>query len=91
MGRFEAAWRFENALLRSLQEALKRPDEGIWEVRGPRRPVTQVMAWTAFDRAIKGIKCFKQEDASRDPRLRSVGKASINASDPSCSTMGAKH
>ena len=33
----------------------REPDEGIWEVRGPRRHFThsKVMAWVAFDRAIK--------------------------------------
>jgi GH15 family glucan-1,4-alpha-glucosidase len=33
----------------------KEPDEGIWEVRGPRRHFThsKVMAWVAVDRAIK--------------------------------------
>ena len=33
---------------------LNKPDNGIWEVRGPRRHFThsKVMAWVAFDRAI---------------------------------------
>src|SRR5206468_5984343 len=33
----------------------KEPDEGIWEVRGPRRHFThsKVMAWVAVDRALK--------------------------------------
>jgi GH15 family glucan-1,4-alpha-glucosidase len=35
------------------------PDEGIWEVRGPRRHFThsKVMAWVAFDRSIKAVEC----------------------------------
>jgi GH15 family glucan-1,4-alpha-glucosidase len=54
-----AAWRFEKALLKFLEVAWKRPDEGIWEVRGPRRHFThsKMMAWVAFDRAIKGVEC----------------------------------
>src|SRR2546430_12622451 len=43
------------ALLDFLEDAWKRPDEGIWEVRGPRQHFThsKVMAWVAFDRAVK--------------------------------------
>ena len=37
-----------------LESNWKEPDEGIWEVRGPRRHFThsKVMAWVAFDRAV---------------------------------------
>ncbi len=37
-----------------LERAWKEPDEGIWEVRGPRRHFvhSKVMAWVAFDRAV---------------------------------------
>jgi GH15 family glucan-1,4-alpha-glucosidase len=56
----EAAWRFEKALLRFLSDAWQRPDEGIWEVRGARRHFThsKVMAWVAFDRAVKAIEKY---------------------------------
>ncbi len=39
------------------------PDEGIWEVRGPRRHFThsKVMAWVAFDRAVKSVEIFGLE------------------------------
>jgi GH15 family glucan-1,4-alpha-glucosidase len=42
-------------VLASLDQAWPLPDEGIWEIRGPRRHFTysKVMAWTAFDRAVK--------------------------------------
>ena len=38
----------------------QQPDEGIWEIRGPRRHFThsKVMAWVAFDRAIKDAENF---------------------------------
>jgi GH15 family glucan-1,4-alpha-glucosidase len=34
------------------------PDNGLWEVRGPRRHFThsRVMVWAAFDRAIAGVE-----------------------------------
>jgi GH15 family glucan-1,4-alpha-glucosidase len=56
----ENAWRFEKALLKHLENAWKEPDEGIWEVRGPRRHFThsKVMAWVAFDRAVKAVERF---------------------------------
>jgi GH15 family glucan-1,4-alpha-glucosidase len=55
-----AAWRIQVALLAFLDSNWQRPDEGIWEVRGPRRHFThsKVMAWVAFDRAIKDVEVF---------------------------------
>jgi GH15 family glucan-1,4-alpha-glucosidase len=43
------------ALMAFLETAWKAPDEGIWEVRGPRRHFThsKMMAWVAADRAVK--------------------------------------
>jgi GH15 family glucan-1,4-alpha-glucosidase len=54
------AWRVQCAFLKFLEEGWKEPDEGIWEVRGPRRHFThsKVMAWVAFDRAIADVKSF---------------------------------
>jgi GH15 family glucan-1,4-alpha-glucosidase len=54
------AWRIGTALVNYLETAWKEPDEGIWEVRGPRRHFThsKMMAWVAMDRAIKGIEQF---------------------------------
>jgi len=50
-----AAWRIQVALLEFLESKWQEPDEGIWEIRGPRRHFThsKVMAWVAFDRAVK--------------------------------------
>jgi GH15 family glucan-1,4-alpha-glucosidase len=51
----EHAWRVQVALLEFLRSRWMQPDEGLWEVRGPPRHFThsKVMAWVAFDRAIK--------------------------------------
>jgi GH15 family glucan-1,4-alpha-glucosidase len=56
--RNEDAWRLQIALMDFLETAWKQPDEGIWEVRGPRRDFThsKVMAWVAVDRSIKEIR-----------------------------------
>jgi GH15 family glucan-1,4-alpha-glucosidase len=42
-------------MLEFLEDQWAEPDEGIWEVRGPRRHFvhSKVMAWVAFDRRLK--------------------------------------
>jgi GH15 family glucan-1,4-alpha-glucosidase len=46
-------WSLQRALLGFLERHWAEPDEGLWEVRGPRRHFvhSKVMAWVAFDRA----------------------------------------
>ena len=57
----EAGWELQVALLDHLETVWREPDEGIWEIRGPRQHFThsKVMAWVAFDRAIKSVEKFK--------------------------------
>jgi len=57
------AWQLERALTEHLEQVWFLPDEGIWEVRGPRRCFThsKVMAWVAFDRAVKSVEAFGLE------------------------------
>ena len=59
----EDAWRVEGNLVEFVESAWQKPDEGIWEVRGPRRPFThsKVMAWVALDRAVKAVERFGLE------------------------------
>lgn len=56
----ESAWRLQRALVQFVESAWERPDESIWEVRGPRRHFThsKVMAWVAVDRAVKAVERF---------------------------------
>jgi GH15 family glucan-1,4-alpha-glucosidase len=51
----EDGWNLARALVKYVEAAWDTPDEGIWEVRGPRRHFThsKVMAWVALDRAVK--------------------------------------
>jgi GH15 family glucan-1,4-alpha-glucosidase len=53
-----AAWALQQAVMEFLESSWSLPDEGIWEVRGPRRQFThsKVMAWVAFDRAVKAVE-----------------------------------
>ncbi len=50
-----AEWRLVNELMQFLESNWDKPDNGIWEVRGSRRHFThsKVMAWVAFDCAVK--------------------------------------
>jgi GH15 family glucan-1,4-alpha-glucosidase len=54
------AWQIQLVLLAFLEAQWREPDEGIWEVRGPRRHFThsKVMAWVAFDRGVKAVERF---------------------------------
>ena len=54
------AWQLQKVLLEFLEGAWRRPDEGIWEVRGPRRDFThsKVMAWVAADRIVATAERF---------------------------------
>ena len=54
------AWQLTRHLLAFLENAWRRPDAGIWEVRGPNRHFThsKVMAWVAFDRAVRTVETW---------------------------------
>lgn len=56
----ENAWRVEQALTNYLEQTWSEPDNGIWEMRGPKRHFThsKVMAWVAMDRMIKAVENF---------------------------------
>jgi GH15 family glucan-1,4-alpha-glucosidase len=53
-----SAWDLQLELMQFLAKAWTEPDEGIWEVRGPRQHFThsKVMAWVAADRAVRMVE-----------------------------------
>ncbi|QHC21832.1 glycoside hydrolase family 15 protein [Streptomyces sp. GS7] len=57
------AWSIQRTLVDYLAATWRDPDEGIWEIRGPRRHFvySKVMAWVAADRAVRAIEA--------DPKL----------------------
>jgi GH15 family glucan-1,4-alpha-glucosidase len=59
----EPTWDLQLALLDFLESNWREPDEGIWEIRGPRRHFThsKVMAWVALDRAIKAVEVMGEQ------------------------------
>jgi GH15 family glucan-1,4-alpha-glucosidase len=58
LSRDDHAWSLQQHVLEFLEGAWDRPDEGIWEVRSPRRHFThsKVLAWVAFDRAVEAVE-----------------------------------
>jgi len=59
----EAGWALQRKLLNRLESIWDQPDRGMWEIRGDPQPFTysKVMAWVAFDRAIKSAGQFGLE------------------------------
>jgi GH15 family glucan-1,4-alpha-glucosidase len=59
----DASWALECALMAHLETIWDQPDDGIWEVRGGRKHFThsKVMAWVAFDRAVRSIEEYGLE------------------------------
>ncbi len=53
-------WSLQRNLIEHLETIWRLPDEGFWEVRGGPRHFThsKVMAWVAFDRAIKMVERY---------------------------------
>jgi GH15 family glucan-1,4-alpha-glucosidase len=76
----DTAWALQRRLLEYLEGGWREPDEGIWEVRGPRRHFvhSKVMAWVAFDRAVKAVERFDHTGpVERWRRLRAEVHAEV--------------
>ncbi|MEV4836690.1 glycoside hydrolase family 15 protein [Nonomuraea sp. NPDC049486] len=60
LGPDQRAWSIQRKLLDYVEEHWDEPDEGLWEVRGPRRHFvhSKVMCWVALDRAVKYVERF---------------------------------
>jgi GH15 family glucan-1,4-alpha-glucosidase len=74
------SWGLQRSLMEFLESRWTEPDEGIWEVRGPRRHFThsKVMAWVAADRAVKAVERFGLDGpVARWGRLRDEIKADV--------------
>jgi GH15 family glucan-1,4-alpha-glucosidase len=81
------AWALTAKVFDWLESGWREPDQGIWEVRGPRRHFThsKVMAWVAFDRAVKTVERLGREGpldrwrATRDEIKADVLRSGYNA------------
>jgi GH15 family glucan-1,4-alpha-glucosidase len=56
-------WPRWRAVIEHVETIWRRPDDGIWEARGPQRHYTysKVMAWVVFDRAVRLAERFDLE------------------------------
>lgn len=78
-GALEPIWPAVASLAEEVVRNWRRPDRGIWEIRGPPRHFvhSKVMAWVALDRAVRlGVEWSNREsvirwEGERD-RLRAV-------------------
>ena len=71
----ETEWHLQIELMKFLETKWQDPDEGIWEVRGGPQQFThsKMMAWLAFDRAVKmseECNCAAEEHVGRWRELR---------------------
>ena len=71
----ETDWRLQAALMNFLESNWHKPDEGIWEVRGGPKHFThsKVMAWVAFDRAVRLVEecgCSADQHVGRWRKVR---------------------
>lgn len=96
----EAGWNLQCQLLEHLATIWEQPDCGIWEVRGPPRHFThsKIMAWVAFDRAIKDSQRYELDapvDQWRDHRDRIHRQVCERGFDPArncfVQSYGSKH
>jgi GH15 family glucan-1,4-alpha-glucosidase len=55
---FDPAWEVQRGILDWLEGNWDEPDNGLWEMRGPRRPFvhSKVMAWAGVDRAVHSVE-----------------------------------
>jgi len=74
------AWGVQLLLAEHVAKVWREPDDGIWEVRGPRRHFTfsKIMAWVAIDRAVRAVEDFALVGPAADWRaLRSAIHADV--------------
>src|SRR5256885_14831507 len=71
----ETEWNLQTELMEFLETKWTEPDEGIWEVRGGPQQFThsKMMAWLAFDRAVRmtdHCSCEAEEHVARWREIR---------------------
>jgi len=82
-----ATWQFLERLTDYVEHVWQRPDDGIWEMRGPRQHFvySKVMAWVAVDRAIRLARELQLDapiDRWRNLRREIRGEVERHGTDP---------
>ncbi|MHB1235521.1 MAG: glycoside hydrolase family 15 protein [Microbacteriaceae bacterium] len=78
----EFSWPLQRALMTFVEENWQRPDNGIWEIRGPERHFThsRAMLWAAFDCAVEAVREHGLDGpVERWERLREEIRAEIES------------
>jgi GH15 family glucan-1,4-alpha-glucosidase len=78
----EPDWALMVHLMKFLESNWQKPDEGIWEVRGGRKNFThsKMMAWVAFDCAVKLVEecgCAAAQHVGRWRKIREQIRAEV--------------
>ena len=76
------SWPVQRAIMSFVEENWQRPDNGIWEIRGPLRHFThsRVMLWAAFDCAARAVREHGLDGpVERWEQLRDEVRAEIEA------------
>jgi GH15 family glucan-1,4-alpha-glucosidase len=92
LGTRHDAWDLQLALMEHLESRWDAPDNGLWEMRGPRRQFThsKVMAWAAADRMTRAMRAHRLPGpADRWEALRDTIHADVcrHAVDPGTGTF----
>ncbi|MEY2849073.1 MAG: hypothetical protein RI885_1740 [Actinomycetota bacterium] len=78
----EYSWPLQRAIMGFVEQNWRRPDNGIWEIRGPLQHFThsRVMIWAAFDCGVRAVRDFGLPGpVERWERLRDEVAAEIEA------------
>lgn len=76
----DSTWRIQSNMIEFVCDNWVEPDEGIWEVRGPRRHFThsKLMAWVALNCGIEAVSRYKvRGDVDKWIRIREQIKKEI--------------
>ncbi len=59
----EDGWDLQAAFMDFLEGAWRQPDNGLWEIRGPRQQFvhSKVLAWVAADRMVRAVESSRLE------------------------------
>jgi GH15 family glucan-1,4-alpha-glucosidase len=76
----DESWELAREILKFLEKIWQQPDEGIWEVRGPKRHFVhgKLMVWAAFNWCIKAYEEFDiKGDVDHWRKMRDLIKQDI--------------
>jgi len=81
LGLSAEAWAVQSAMVEHIAATWREPDNGLWEMRGPRRHVvhSKVLAWAGVDRMVRAVEDGAQGPLERWRALREEIHADVCA------------